>query len=97
MYYSNIGPHVRGLGGKLGESVVSQLGVETMADLAQLSLANIGAKFEARTAHWLHLLAQGKDGEVETYKWRRRGSRPGCIRPPRDLAVWSRPGPFPVC
>ena len=55
---------VRGLGGKLGESVVTLLGVETMADLAQLSLANIGAKFEARTAHWLHLLAQGKDGEV---------------------------------
>ena len=55
---------VRGLGGKLGESVVTQLGVETMADLAQLSLPSIGAKFEARTAHWLYMLARGKDGEV---------------------------------
>ena len=35
---------VRGLGGKLGESVVTSLGVQTMSELAQLSLNTIGAK-----------------------------------------------------
>ena len=55
---------VRGLGGKLGESVVTSLGVQTMSELAQLSLNTIGAKFEAKTAHWLYMLARGKDGEV---------------------------------
>ena len=55
---------VRGLGGKLGESVVQELGVETMGQMSQLSLAAIGAKFEAKTAHWLFMLCQGKDGEV---------------------------------
>ena len=55
---------VRGLGGKLGETVVAQLGVETMAELAQLSLQSLGARMEAKTAHWLYMLARGKDGEV---------------------------------
>ena len=55
---------VRGLGGKLGESVVTLLGVQTMAELAQLPLIAIGAKFEAKTAHWLYMLGRGRDGEV---------------------------------
>ena len=50
---------MRGLGGKLGESVVSELGVETMGQLAALSLRQISAKFEEKTAHWLHLLGRG--------------------------------------
>ena len=51
---------MRGLGGKLGESVVSELGVETMGQLAALSLRQISAKFEEKTAHWLHLLGRGR-------------------------------------
>merc|ERR1719147_439877 len=35
-----------------------------MSELAQLSLNTIGAKFEAKTAHWLYMLARGKDREV---------------------------------
>ena len=55
---------VRGLGGKLGDSVVHQLGVETMGQLSQLSAAEIGSKFEPKTAHWLLGLCKGKDGEI---------------------------------
>lgn len=54
---------VRGLGGKLGESVVTELGVETMGQLAALTLRQIGASFEEKTAHWLHLLGRGFDNE----------------------------------
>jgi hypothetical protein len=50
---------VRGLGGKLGETVVSDLGVDTMGQLAALSLRQIAAKFEEKTAQWLHLLGRG--------------------------------------
>jgi DNA polymerase eta len=50
---------VRGLGGKLGDTVVSQLGVETMGQLAALSLRQIAAKFEEKTAQWLHSLGTG--------------------------------------
>ena len=55
---------VRGLGGKLGAAVVQLLGVETMGQLSQLSLTDLQAKFEAKTAHWLYNMAKGKDGEV---------------------------------
>ncbi len=51
---------VRGLGGKLGDTVVSQLGVETMGQLAALSLRQIAAKFEEKTAQWLHSLGTGR-------------------------------------
>ncbi len=50
---------VRGLGGKLGDTVVSQLGVETMGQLSALSLRQIAAKFEEKTAQWLHSLGTG--------------------------------------
>ncbi len=50
---------VRGLGGKLGDTVVSQLGVETMGQLAALSFRQIAAKFEEKTAQWLHSLGTG--------------------------------------
>jgi len=57
---------VRGLGGKLGDTVVSQLGVETMGQLAALSLRQIAAKVEEKTAHWLHLLGRGTVPTVPT-------------------------------
>jgi nucleotidyltransferase/DNA polymerase involved in DNA repair len=50
---------VRGLGGKLGDAVVAELGVETMGQLAALSLRQIAAKFDEKTANWLHLLGKG--------------------------------------
>jgi len=57
---------VRGLGGKLGESVTSALNVQTMGQLAQLSLRQINDKFDEKTANWLHSLAKGYDGESVT-------------------------------
>ena len=55
---------VRGLGGKLGDAIVQGLEVETMAQLAAVPRSTLEAKFEAKTAAWLQLLAQGRDGEV---------------------------------
>ena len=55
---------VRGLGGKLGDAVVQGLEVETMAQLAAVPRSTLEAKFEAKTAAWLQLLARGRDGEV---------------------------------
>jgi len=35
-----------------------------MGQLSQLSLVDISAKFDSKTAHWLFMLSRGKDGEV---------------------------------
>ena len=55
---------VRGLGGKLGDNIVQSLEVETMAQLAAVPRSTLEAKFEAKTAAWLQLLARGRDGEI---------------------------------
>ena len=55
---------VRGLGGKLGDNIVQSLEVETMAQLAAVPRSTLEAKFEAKTAAWLQMLARGRDGEV---------------------------------
>ena len=54
---------VRGLEGKLGHNVVSLMGVETMGQLAELSLQTLSSKLDMKTASWLHMLCRGKDGE----------------------------------
>ena len=64
LYESLAVTKVRGLGGKLGETVVQALEVETMAQLAAVPRSTLESKFEAKTAHWLQLLARGRDGEV---------------------------------
>ena len=54
---------VRGLGGKLGDSVCESLQVETMGDLAKLSLNDIQVHFDQKTALWLWNIARGVDNE----------------------------------
>ena len=67
---------VRGLGGKLGHAVVSTLGVQTMGQLAEIPLATLSSKFEAKTATWLHMLCKGKD--MEQVKERELPKSIGC-------------------
>ena len=54
---------VRGLGGKLGESLVEKLEITTMQELANLPTAALAAATDPKTAAWLALLCQGQDGE----------------------------------
>ena len=49
---------LRGLGGKLGDSVREDLHCHTVGDLAQLSLASIRLHFDEKTARWLHDVAR---------------------------------------
>ena len=54
---------LRGFGGKLGESVREDLSVETVGDLAKLSLSRIRERFDEKTANWLFNVAKGLDYE----------------------------------
>ncbi|XP_023344540.1 DNA polymerase eta isoform X3 [Eurytemora carolleeae] len=54
---------VRGLGGKLGYMVTDGFQIQTMGQLAQLSHRDLLAKFDEKTASWLHLLGRGFDNE----------------------------------
>ena len=67
---------VRGLGGKLGHTVVSTLGVETMGQLAEISLSTLTSKLEQKTATWLHMLCKGRD--MEQVKERELPKSIGC-------------------
>jgi len=55
---------VRGLGGKLGDQVVTQLNCVTMQDLSTIPLKDLVREFEEKTGSWLFHLARGKDNEV---------------------------------
>ncbi|XP_047737006.1 DNA polymerase eta isoform X2 [Hyalella azteca] len=55
---------VRNLGGKLGQTLQSELGCKTMADLSGLSLSTLLSRFDDKTAKWLHDLGQGRDNEA---------------------------------
>ncbi len=54
---------VRGLGGKLGDSVCEAFNVETMGELAKLSMADLQLQFDRKTANWLFNMAKGIDEE----------------------------------
>jgi len=54
---------VRGLGGKLGESVMETFNITSMGDLAKLSLINLRRHFDEKTTNWLYNLARGIDHE----------------------------------
>ena len=49
---------LRGLGGKLGDSVKEHLHCQTVGDLAQLALPTIRDHFDEKTARWLHDVAR---------------------------------------
>ena len=69
---------VRGLGGKLGHTVVSTLGVETMGQLAEISLSTLTSTLEQKTATWLHMLCKGRD--MEQVKERELPKSIGCSK-----------------
>ena len=54
---------LRGLGGKLGDSVKESLHCQTVGDLAQLTLGQLKEHFDEKTARWLHDAARGIDRE----------------------------------
>jgi len=54
---------LRGLGGKLGESIMETFNCTTMGDLAKLSLLNMRRHFDEKTTNWLYNLARGIDHE----------------------------------
>jgi len=54
---------VRGLGGKLGESVMETFNCTTMGDLAKVSLLNLRRHYDEKTTNWLYNLARGMDYE----------------------------------
>jgi len=58
----NIGK-VRGLGGKLGESIAETFNINTMGDLAKISLLNFRRHYDEKTTNWLYNLARGIDHE----------------------------------
>ena len=41
---------VRNLGGKLGDSLIEELGCKTMGDLGSLSLQELNGRFDSKTA-----------------------------------------------
>ncbi|XP_074652840.1 DNA polymerase eta-like [Tubulanus polymorphus] len=52
---------VRNLGGKLGLSIVEQLGCETMADLTRISQLHLESVFGEKTGCWLYAVSRGID------------------------------------
>ena len=54
---------VRGLGGKLGEAITETFHIETMAQLAQLSILDLRRHFDEKTTTWLFNLARGIEHE----------------------------------
>ncbi|KAL4434375.1 hypothetical protein ABPG75_000816 [Micractinium tetrahymenae] len=62
-------PKLRGLGGKFGEQVMSELGIETVGELAATPLPRLEAVFGEKDAQWLAALARGvTDDSVEERK-----------------------------
>ncbi|CAM9285497.1 unnamed protein product [Scytosiphon promiscuus] len=54
---------VRGLGGKLGEAVVSWSKAETASDLKRFSEQDLAGNFGAKTGEWLWRVCRGMDDE----------------------------------
>lgn len=57
---------VRNLGGKLGDSLMEELGCNTMADLSNLSLRELQKQFGEKVGAWLFDLGRGVDNEPVT-------------------------------
>ncbi|CAN0531928.1 unnamed protein product, partial [Ectocarpus sp. 8 AP-2014] len=54
---------VRGLGGKLGETVVSWSKAETASDLKRFSQQDLVGNFGTKTGEWLWRACRGMDDE----------------------------------
>ncbi|KAF5397660.1 DNA polymerase eta subunit [Paragonimus heterotremus] len=57
---------IRNLGGKLGTVVIERFHVNTLGELAQISLSELSEAFGEKTAQWLHDLCRGYDSEAVT-------------------------------
>ncbi|XP_015111234.1 DNA polymerase eta [Diachasma alloeum] len=57
---------VRNLGGKIGKTLMENLGCRVMSDLLGLSLEQLARTFDERTAKWLFGVARGVDQEPVT-------------------------------
>ncbi|CAL4120896.1 unnamed protein product, partial [Meganyctiphanes norvegica] len=57
---------IRNLGGKLGESLVDELGCRNMGDLSRLSLGQLRGRYDDKTALWLHGLGRGICPDIVT-------------------------------
>ncbi|KAF7232383.1 hypothetical protein EG68_11266 [Paragonimus skrjabini miyazakii] len=57
---------IRNLGGKLGTVVIERFHVNTLGELAQISLSELSEAFGEKTAQWLHDLCRGYDSETVT-------------------------------
>ena len=54
---------LRGLGGKLGNEVSTQLECEYVGDLAKLTLNEIRKSYDDKTSHWLYNISRGFDDD----------------------------------
>lgn len=59
---------IRNLGGKLGTAVVNRYRIETLAQLAEISLAELTKEFGEKTGNWLYDLCRGHDPEPVTVR-----------------------------
>ncbi|KAA0199467.1 DNA polymerase eta subunit, partial [Fasciolopsis buskii] len=59
---------IRNLGGKLGTAVVNRYKIETLAQLAEISLAELTKEFGEKTGNWLYDLCRGYDPEPVTVR-----------------------------
>ncbi|KAA3672297.1 DNA polymerase eta [Paragonimus westermani] len=57
---------IRNLGGKLGTAVIERFHVNTLGELAQISLSELSEALGEKTAQWLHDLCRGYDSEAVT-------------------------------
>lgn len=57
---------VQGLGGKFGEKICEDLGIQHMADLIKFSREELQRRYDERNGHWLYNIARGIDLEAVT-------------------------------
>lgn len=57
---------VQGLGGKFGEKICEDLGIQFMGDLIRFSKEELQRRYDERNGHWLFNIARGIDLEAVT-------------------------------
>ncbi|CAL8079687.1 unnamed protein product [Calicophoron daubneyi] len=57
---------IRNLGGKLGSAVMERFSVQTLGQLAEISLSDLEKEFGSKSANWLYQLCRGYDSESVT-------------------------------
>lgn len=87
-------PKLKGLGGKFGERVAAELGIETVGQLAATPLPRLEAAFGEKDAQWLAALARGITGEAQAGRLSSRlpagASVLGCLLCDLSALGWRR-------